>query len=149
MARDEGLVLRLRCHLPAAPPAVFRALTDPGELARWWGPDGFTIPSVRSDLRSGGAYRITMRPPEGAPFHLAGEFLDVEPPGRLRYTFRWEEPDPEDRETVVTLALRASAGASTELTLTQEGFATERRRALHEEGWTQSLGKLEKLLLPG
>ncbi|GAB7108845.1 SRPBCC domain-containing protein [Streptomyces phaeofaciens JCM 4814] len=149
MARDEGLVLRLRRHLPAAPPAVFRALTAPRELARWWGPDGFTIPDVTSDLRPGGAYRITMRPPDGDVFHLAGEFLDIDPPGLLRYTFRWEEPDPEDRETIVTLALRASEGASTELTLTQDGFATERRRALHEEGWTQSFAKLETLLPPG
>ncbi|MEU1176477.1 SRPBCC domain-containing protein [Streptomyces sp. NPDC005820] len=142
----EGLVLRLRCVLGAPPRAVFRALTEPEELARWWGPDGFGIPSVESDPSPGGAYRIAMRPPEGAVFHLAGEFLEVDPPRLLRCTFRWEEPDPEDRETVVTLSLRELADTSTELTLTQGDFATEQRRALHEEGWTQSFGKLAGLL---
>lgn len=142
----EGLLLRLRCVLDAPPAAVFRALTEPEELARWWGPDGFGIPRVESDPRPGGTYRIAMRPPEGAVFHLVGEFLDVDPPRLLRCTFRWEEPDPEDRETVVTLSLRALPGTSTELTLTQGAFATERRRALHEEGWTQSFGKLARLL---
>ncbi|WP_460066384.1 SRPBCC family protein [Streptomyces sp. YKOK-I1] len=143
--RDEGLVLRLRCVLDAPPSAVFAALTDPEQLARWWGPDGFTVPDVESDPRPGGTYRLAMRPPEGALFHLAGEFLEVDPPRLLRYTFRWEEPDPEDRETVVTLSLRDLAGTSTELTLTQRDFATEPRRALHEEGWTQSFGKLAAL----
>jgi uncharacterized protein YndB with AHSA1/START domain len=146
MTPDDGLVLRLRCVLRGSRAAVFRALTDPRELTRWWGPDGFAIPGVESDLRPGGAYRIAMRPPEGPLFHLAGEFLDVDPPALLRYTFRWEDPDPEDRETVVTLSLRDLDGTSAELTLTQGDFATERRRALHEEGWTQGFGKLEKLL---
>ncbi|MFF4660822.1 SRPBCC domain-containing protein [Streptomyces sp. NPDC001381] len=148
MTNDAGLVLHLRCELPAASAEVFRALTEPRELARWWGPDGFTIPAVESDLRPGGAYRIDMRPPEGALFHLAGEFLDVDPPRLLRYTFRWEEPDPEDRETVVTLELRDLGEGAAGLVLTQGEFATERRRALHEEGWTQSFGKLERLLSP-
>lgn len=144
-----GLSLRMRRALPAPRAAVFRALTEPRVLAEWWGPAGFTIPSVESDLRPGGAYRIAMQPPEGELFHLAGEFLDVERPGRLSCTFRWEEPDPEDRETVVTLSLRATgddAGTQTELFLDQTGFATERRRALHAEGWAQSLDKLEGLL---
>ncbi|MFF5184144.1 SRPBCC domain-containing protein [Streptomyces sp. NPDC000345] len=148
MTSDAGLVLILRCELPAASPDVFRALTEPPELARWWGPDGFTIPAVESDLRPGGAYRIDMQPPEGALFRLAGEFLDVDPPRLLRYTFRWEEPDPEDRETVVTLELRDLGTGAAELVLTQGHFATERRRALHEEGWTQGFGKLERLLAP-
>ncbi|MCX5215716.1 SRPBCC domain-containing protein [Kitasatospora sp. NBC_00240] len=132
--------------LPAPCSVVFRSLTEPQGLARWWGPDGFAIPSVESDLRPGGSYRIAMQPPEGNLFYLAGEFLEVAPPERLSYTFRWEDPDPEDRETVVTLSLRDAGGSSSGLVFTQGDFATERRRALHEEGWTQSLKKLEELL---
>jgi hypothetical protein len=61
------------------------------------------------------------------------------------YSFRWEDPDPEDRETVVTVSLR-DLGESTEFDLVQTGFATERRRALHEAGWTDSLDRLEQVL---
>ncbi|MFI7300538.1 SRPBCC domain-containing protein [Streptomyces sp. NPDC050121] len=146
MTRDDGLTLHIRRVLHAPRPAVFRALTEPRELARWWGPDGFTVPGVESDLRPGGGYRITMQPSEGPSFELVGQFLDVDPPQLLRYTFRWEDPDPEDRETVVTLSLRDLHGTSTELTLAQGDFATERRHALHEEGWTQGLDKLERLI---
>ncbi|BCL24961.1 SRPBCC family protein [Streptomyces tuirus] len=146
MTRGGELRVRLRRALDGSCPAVFRELTDPRELARWWGPDGFTIPSVESDLRPGGAYRIAMRPPEGELFYLVGEFLEVEPPERLAYTFRWEDPDPEDRETVVTLSLHDIDAARSELVLDQGEFASERRRALHEEGWSQGLGKLGELL---
>ncbi|MFD5743303.1 SRPBCC domain-containing protein [Streptomyces massasporeus] len=146
MTHGSELRVRLRRALDGSCPAVFRELTDPRELARWWGPDGFTIPSVESDLRPGGAYRIAMRPPEGELFYLVGEFLEVEPPERLAYTFRWEDPDPEDRETVVTLSLHDIDAARSELILDQGDFASERRRALHEEGWSQGLGKLGELL---
>ncbi len=124
---------------------MWRALTDPDELARWWGPAGFTVPSVALDLRVGGRYRIEMRPPEGAAFVLQGEFREVAPPVRLAYTFRWEPPDPDDRETVVGLSLRA-VGGRTELALDQRPFETEARLALHRNGWSESLDKLAELL---
>lgn len=147
MTREGGLRLRMRRVLVGAPlSVVFRALTEPRELSKWWGPDGFTIPSVESELRPGGGYRIAMQPPEGELFYLAGEFREVAPPERLSYTFRWEDPDPEDQETVVTLSLRELGATSSELVLTQGDFATERRRALHEEGWAQALDKLEALV---
>jgi uncharacterized protein YndB with AHSA1/START domain len=146
MTHDGGLRLHMQRVLRAPRPVVFRALTEPQELAKWWGPHGFTIPDVESDLRPGGGYRIAMQPPEGDRFYLVGEFLVVDPPERLSYTFRWEDPDPEDRETVVTLSLRDIGGTSAELVFTQGDFATERRQALHEEGWTQSLNKLEELM---
>lgn len=146
MTRDGGLKLHMQRVLGAPRSVVFRALTEPQELAMWWGPDGFTIPSVESDLRAGGGYRIVMQPPEGDPFYLVGEFLEVAPPELLSYTFQWEDPDPEDRETVVALSLRDLGGTSSELDLTHGEFATERRQALHEEGWTQSLNKLEDLM---
>lgn len=87
-----------------------------------------------------------MQPPEGDLFYLVGEFVEADPPERLSYTFRWEDPDPEDRETVVTLSLRDIGGTQAELVIIQGDFATEARRALHEEGWTQSLDKLEELV---
>lgn len=124
---------------------MYRALTDPDELGRWWGPRGFTAPSVDFDQREGGRYRIAMQPPDGELFHLSGKFLEVVPPTRLAYTFRWEPPDPEDRETVVTLSLE-DRGETTELRVAQGEFATQERYALHEAGWTESLERLEQVL---
>ena len=140
-----GLTLDLRCRLPAPRVRVFKALTRPDELAEWWGPHGFTSPSIDFDPRVGRGYRITMQPPDGEVFHLSGEFTEVDPPARLAYTFRWEEPDPDDQETVVTLTLR-DLGNATELVLAQASFATEGRRALHEQGWTDSFEHLQDLI---
>ena len=69
-------------------------LTEPAALATWWGPEGFTTPEAMLDLQPGGSYRLTMKPPDGEPFHLAGQFLEVDPPHRLVYTFRWKSPRP-------------------------------------------------------
>jgi uncharacterized protein YndB with AHSA1/START domain len=86
-----------------------------------------------------------MQPPEGDAFYLAGELREIDPPSRLAYTFRWEDPAPDDRETLVTLSLR-DLGESTELVFTQGTFAAERRVALHRAGWTDSFERLQKLL---
>src|SRR5262245_41892495 len=93
--------VQLKRVLPAPPRVVFSAQVEPDLLARWWGPAGFSAPSIELDLRVGGSYRIAMQPPDVALFYLAGEFVAVEPPTTLAYTFRWENPDPDDRETVV------------------------------------------------
>ena len=148
MTASGGLTLDLTCRLPATPARVFRALTGRDQLSRWWGPSGFTSPSLDFDPRVGGSYRITMQPPDGEAFHLSGEFREVDPPVRLAYTFRWEEPDPDDQETVVTLTLR-DLGEATELVLSQGPFATEGRRALHEQGWSESFDRLREVISSG
>ena len=144
-AGSNGLRLELNRALPAPAARVFAAFTDPNELARWWGPKGFSIPSVQFDPHPGESYRIEMQPPEGDPFYLAGEFRAVHPPTRLAFTFRWEDPDPDDTETLVDLVFR-DVGESTEVAFTQGPFQTDARRALHRDGWTDSFNKLDELL---
>ena len=144
-SRSDPFVLRLRRLLPAPPERVFATLTRPEHVARWWGPRLFTTPEVELDLRVGGRYRFTMQPPDGDRFHVSGEFLEITPPSRLAYTFRWDEPTADDRETVVTLTLD-EVGEATELSLRQGEFATGERLDLHRRGWSDSLDKLSALL---
>lgn len=141
-------VLELSCTLDASRERIFRALTDPTELVKWWGPSGFTTPEIEINLSIGGGYRLGMQPPDGGLFHLTGEFLEIEPPSRIAYTFRWEEPEPDDRETVVRLSLETVADL-TRLSLWHGGFATEARVALHKSGWTDSFKRLAELLESG
>jgi uncharacterized protein YndB with AHSA1/START domain/ketosteroid isomerase-like protein len=143
--RPDELTLEMKRVLGAVPSVVFRAFTDSSELAKWWGPEGFTIPSVEFQPRVGGSYRIEMQPPEGDSFYLTGEFREVDPPARLAYTFVWEDPDPDDVETLVVLSFR-DLGESTEVAFAQGAFKTEGRRALHRGGWTDSFDKLERLI---
>ena len=139
------LSLRLERVLPAPRPLVFRMHVEPELFAQWFGPKGFSARSVDFDLRVGGGFRITMQPPDSDAFVLEGEFREIDPGTRLAYTFRYEPPDPDDRETVVVLSLR-ELGETTSLTVEQGTFATEDRRALHVQGWTESLDRLERLL---
>jgi uncharacterized protein YndB with AHSA1/START domain len=141
----DRLVLELKCRVDAPPQQTFRSLTEPAELAQWWGPHGFTTPEIELDLRVGGNYRFGMQPPDGDLFHLSGEFLEIAPPSRVVYTFRWDEPDPEDRETVVTLSL-AAVGEATDVALSQGEFASQGRLELHRDGWTDGFEKLRELL---
>jgi uncharacterized protein YndB with AHSA1/START domain len=143
MATEQRL--RLERVLGAACSAVYRAHIDPELLAQWWGPNGFSAPSVELDVRVGGAYRIQMQPPDGESFILSGEFVEVEPSTRLAYTFRWDPPDPDDRETLAVFSVR-DVGGSTAVTVDQGVFATQGRREVHEQGWTESLDRLQKLL---
>ncbi len=65
---------------------VFEAWTDPRQLARWWGPKGFTNPVCEADAHPGGAIRIHMTAPDGTIYPMTGVFLEVSPPDRLVFT---------------------------------------------------------------
>jgi uncharacterized protein YndB with AHSA1/START domain len=138
------LSLQLSRIVEAPPQRVFEAMTDPGQVART---GGVHLSGGHLGRESGGADRIAMQPPEGELFHLSGEYLEVQPPSRLAYTFRWEPPDPDDRETVARLALHACDGA-TEVALTQGPFATDARRELHKAGSTDAFARLASHLAP-
>jgi uncharacterized protein YndB with AHSA1/START domain len=142
---DDGLVLCIERVFPLPRTAVYSALTDPEQFRKWWGPRGFTAPQVDFDPQVGGSYRIAMQPPEGDLFYLSGDFQAVEPPARLAFTFRWDPPHPDDRDTLASLTLE-ERGPDTAIRLTQGTFATEERLALHESGWTESFERLAQLL---
>lgn len=140
-APSDELTLQLSRVLPLPRAVVFRAFSSADELAQWWGPEGFTTPTVDFEPRTGARYRIEMQPPDGERFHLSGEFREVEPPARLAFTFAWEDPDPDDVENLVELSFR-DLGDSTEIGLIQGPFKTEPRRELHRNGWTESFDRL-------
>ena len=138
---DEELILELERILPAGRDRVFASFADASRLAQWWGPAGFEIPVIDFDPRVGGSYRIEMKPPEGDPFALVGEFRAVEPPERLAFGFIWEQPDPDDVDMIADLSFE-DRGESTRLALRQQPFRTEARRQLHRDGWSETLDKL-------
>jgi uncharacterized protein YndB with AHSA1/START domain len=145
MKASEGVWLRMTRVLPAPREEVWRALSDPGMVPEWFGPKGFSSPGVEFEPQVGESFRIVMQPPDGEAFHLDGEFREVEAPSRLSYTFVWDPPHVDDRETVVTLSLE-DRGDQTDVGLRQGEFATAERLELHRDGWTDSFDRLEELL---
>lgn len=65
--------------------AVWDAWTDPAQVARWWGPRGFTITTHSKDVRAGGRWSYTMHGPDGTDYPNRTTYLDVQPPSRLVY----------------------------------------------------------------
>ena len=143
--RSDEFTLAMKREFPAVRAVVFQAFVDPNQLAKWFGPKGFTIPSVDFSPRVGGRYRIEMQPPDGEHFYLIGEVCEVDPPTGLAFTFVWEEPNPDDVETQVSVSFR-DLGESTEVDFTQGLFKTDERRALHHDGWRDSFDKLARLI---
>jgi uncharacterized protein YndB with AHSA1/START domain len=141
----DGLSLELTRLFSAPRARVFEFFAEAALLAEWWGPRGFSIPSIDFVPRVGGTYRIEMQPPEGDAFALRGTFREVDIPSRLAFTFEWEPGDPDDEETVAQLALEVTDD-STSVQLRQGPFKTEARRALHRDGWTESFDKLAELV---
>lgn len=62
---------------------VFAAWTDPGQLARWWGPEGFTNTFQEFDPKPGGHWRFIMQAPDGTCFPNHSRFLELTPPERI------------------------------------------------------------------
>jgi len=138
--------LHLQRTIPVPRERVFAAFVDAEQLRHWWGPTGFTVASLRFDAEEGADYRLVMQPPAGDVFHIRGTFRAVEAPRSLSFTFIYEEPDPDDQETLVSLTFKAT-DTGTRVVLDQGPFKTPARLELHRVGWTETLERLERSLV--
>ena len=69
---------------------VFRALTDPTLVPRWWGPKDVTTIVDKMDVQMGGIWRYVQRGTDGSEYGFRGVYHEITPPERLVYTFEWE-----------------------------------------------------------
>jgi uncharacterized protein YndB with AHSA1/START domain len=81
--------------------AVFKAITDPSLVGRWWGPKDYTTVVDKMDVRPGGVWRFLNRGPDGKEYAFNGVYREVIPPERLSYTFNFEPmPGHESLENI-------------------------------------------------
>ncbi len=150
---SQETTLQIKRRFTAPREEVFRAWTDPEALKRWFAPsDDFSTPVAEVDLRVGGRYRIQMRAPDGEPHTVGGVYREISPPGKLVFTWAWEEetscggaPMDVSGDTLVTVEFHDRGGA-TEMVLTHERFADKPTRDKHNEGWTGCLDRLAKVV---
>jgi uncharacterized protein YndB with AHSA1/START domain len=142
---ETATALRLERGYAAAPERVFDAWTNPEVLRRWWaaGPD-WECPEADVDLRVGGRYRLAMRTPAGETHVVGGEYTEIERPGRLVYTWAWEDGD--GTESRVTVEFRAD-GDGTTVVITHAGLSSEESRDQHAHGWAACLDNLGRRVL--
>jgi uncharacterized protein YndB with AHSA1/START domain len=137
---------------------VWKVWTDPERMKRWWGPQNFTAPVCKIDLRVGGAYLYCMRSPEGQDYWTTGVYREIVPLERIVCTdsFADEKGDrvPASHygmggdwpsELLVTVTFEDHEG-KTKLTLRHAGIPAGEMSDLTKAGWNESFDKLAEAL---
>jgi uncharacterized protein YndB with AHSA1/START domain len=139
--------VRLHRVLTAGPEKVFRAFLEPDALARWLPPNGFTAKVHRMDARVGGTFKMSFTNfTTGKSISFGGEYRELSPHERLRYTDNFDDPDLAG-EIVVTVTLK-KVSCGTELNIVQEGIPEVIPLEACYLGWQESLQNLARLVEP-
>ena len=148
-ATAENLTLKVTRFIKAPRERVFEAWTNPDQLMHWMGPGVSYLTSAKNDLRVGGRYELKMNTTgcygEEGIVGVGGVYKEIKKPSRIVFTWAWtDNPRDGGDETTVTVDLVEVQGG-TQLTLTHEGFTTVESRDGHNDGWTRTIDKLERL----
>jgi uncharacterized protein YndB with AHSA1/START domain len=133
--------------LTAKPEKVYRAFTEPEAMARWLPPNGFTCTVHHMDARVGGTYKMTFTNfTNGQTIGFGGEFRELVPHERLRYTDVFDDPNLPGVIEVTVLLKAVSVG--TEINITQAGIPDVIPLEACYLGWQESLRGLARLVEP-
>jgi uncharacterized protein YndB with AHSA1/START domain len=139
--------IQLHRVLTTKPEKVYRAFVEADALAKWLPPNGFTCTVHEFEGKVGGAYKMSFRNfTTGGSHSFGGEFVELVPGERLRYTDRFDDPNlPGQIEVTVTLK---KVLVGTEINITQAGIPDAIPAEACYLGWQESLRNLAKLVEP-
>ena len=139
--------VRLHRVLATRPEKVYRAFLEADAIAKWLPPNGFACTVHHLDAKVGGTHRMSFRNFTTGDSHaFGGEYVELMPNERLRYTDKFEDPNLPG-QLLVTVTLRA-VPVGTELSIVQEGLPDVIPLEACYLGWQQSLENLAKLVEP-
>ena len=140
-------IVRIHRVLSTTPEKVYRAFIEPDAMAKWLPPNGFTCTVHHLDPKAGGTYRMSFRNfTTGQSHSFGGQYIELVPNERLRYTDRFEDPNlPGEIRVTVTLK-KVSVG--TDLHVVQEDVPYVIPIDACYLGWQQSLRNLARLVEP-
>jgi len=139
--------IRLHRVLRAKPERVYRAFLDADAMAKWLPPDGFTCKVHHLDAKVGGTFKMSFTNfTTGNGHSFGGEFLELVPHERIRYTDKFDDPHLPGVITVTVTLKKVSCG--TELNVVQEGVPEVIPAEMCYLGWQDSLTLLTKLVEP-
>ncbi len=126
---------------------VFEAWTNPRHLARWYGPNGFTLTTHQLDLKPSGIWRFIMHGPDGTDYHHRVVFQEVVRPERLVYKHMNDEDSEHPASHQMTITF-GQVGDKTDLTMrllfdTAEEMERLARKYGVVEGGHQTLSRLQ------
>jgi uncharacterized protein YndB with AHSA1/START domain len=133
--------------LATKPEKVYRAFLESDAVAQWLPPNGFTCTVHKMDARAGGERRMSFRNfTTGESHSFGGEYVELIPHERIRYTDRFDDPNLPGQMNV-TVELRA-VSTGTDVLIVQEGVPDVIPPEACYLGWQESLAKLAKLVEP-
>ena len=139
--------LRLHRVLRSPPAKVYRAFVEPDAIARWLPPYGFTCTVHEIDAREGGRFRMSFRNfSTGESHSFGGEYLELVPGRRIRYTDEFDDPDLPGVIEVDVALVEVSCG--TELSIVQDNIPAAIPLEMCYLGWQESLVQLASLVEP-
>src|SRR6188768_2337511 len=110
--------VKLHRVLRAPPERIYRAFLDPDAMAKWLPPHGFTAKVQHMDARVGGSHRMSFTNfTTGQSHAFGGEYLELVPNERIRYTDKFDDPNLPGQMQVTVSLKNVSCG--TELNITQ------------------------------
>lgn len=166
MTEVEGIEIKRVFDAPRE--LVWKAWTDPAMVKKWWGPEGFTAPSIKVDLKVGGKYTYAMQGPKGSQWdrvmYSSGVFKEIVEHEKIVTTDYFSDehgnmikPSEEGQdenfptEMTVTITFSDLGNGKTQLTIFYPKAENEKQyeamlKSGMKEGWSSSLDKLENAL---
>jgi len=139
--------VRLHRVLATKPDKVYRAFIEADAMAKWLPPNGFACTVHHLDAKVGGSFRMSFRNfTTGKSHSFGGQYLELVPGERLRYTDKFDDPNLPG-EIQVTVALKP-VSCGTELNIVQEGLPDAIPVEACYLGWQDSLRNLASLVEP-
>ena len=142
-----GHTIKLHRVLRAPPERVYKAFLDADAMVKWLPPNGFTAKMHQMEPKVGGKFRMSFTNFSNGQSHsFGGEYLELKPNERLRYTDKFDDPNLRGLITVTVDLRKVSCG--TELNVVQEGIPEVIPAEMCYLGWQDSLTLLGKLVEP-
>jgi uncharacterized protein YndB with AHSA1/START domain len=139
--------VRLHRVLRTTPTKLYRAFIEPAALARWLPPYGFTCTVHELDARVGGTFRMSFTNYGSGNGHsFGGEYLELVPGQRIRYTDVFDDPNLPGTMEVTVDIVPVSCGC--ELSVSQAGIPEVIPLEMCYLGWQESLLQLANLVEP-
>ena len=139
--------VKLHRVLKAPPARVYKAFLDADGLAKWLTPYGFTCKVHHLEPRVGGTFKMSFSNFNSGNGHsFGGEYLELVPNEKLRYSDKFDDPNLKGEILVEVLLKKVMCG--TELQVTQSGIPDAIPVEMCYLGWQESLVQLAMLVEP-
>lgn len=139
--------VRLHRVLATSPEKVYRAFLEADALAKWLPPNGFACTVHHLEPKVGGKYKMSFRNfTTGNSHSFHGEYVELVPNERLRYTDKFDDPGLAGDIRVTVTLKKVSVG--TEIDIVQEGLPDVIPPEACYLGWQESLQNLARLVEP-